>query len=79
MKELIKFLVTSIVDKPQQVVIQEMADPQIKMTNYILTVDPEDMGRIIGKKGKIISALRHLIRIASINSKQKFMLTLKEV
>ncbi len=78
MKKLISFLVTSIVDNPDKVDISESYNEVNDFTTYILSVAPEDMGRIIGKKGKIIRALRNLVHVAAIKQNKKVILALKE-
>jgi uncharacterized protein len=76
MKELLEFLVKNIVDKKDQVVIEE----EVKDTGKILrlSVATEDMGRIIGKKGRLIKAIRDLIRIKAIKEDQRVYLELTE-
>ncbi len=78
MKELISFLVTSIVDNPDKVDLSESYNETSGFTTYILSVAQEDMGRIIGKKGKIIRALRNLVHVAAIKQGKKVILALKE-
>ncbi len=61
MKETLTYLVTAIVDHPEDVVIDER---QVEdMTVFTLHVNPEDMGKIIGKGGRIIRSIRDLIKI----------------
>ncbi len=78
MKKLIEYLVTSIVDHPKKISINESTNEINGYTTYILNVDPQDMGRVIGKKGKIIKALRNLIHAAAIRKGQKVILSLME-
>ncbi len=56
-------LVSAIVDDRDAVAIETISDGD----GYIFTVSvaPEDMGRVIGKKGRIISALRTVVRAAA--------------
>ncbi len=61
MKDTLLFLVGSIVDHPDDVVVVESADSDRTMLR--LTTNPEDMGRVIGKAGRIIRALRDLIKL----------------
>lgn len=61
MKDTLTYLVTAIVDHPEDVVIDER---QVEdMTVFTLHVNPEDMGKIIGKGGRIIRSIRDLIKI----------------
>ncbi|MBI5449700.1 KH domain-containing protein [Candidatus Gottesmanbacteria bacterium] len=61
MKSTLHFLVTSIVDHADDVVIDEQTDAE--RTVLTIHVNPEDMGKIIGKSGRIIRALRDLIKL----------------
>ena len=77
MKSLLQYLVTQLVDKPEAIQITEEVDPHgtIKLS---LKVDELDMGKIIGKKGKIIHALRLLLRVKAIKTQQRVFLEIIE-
>lgn len=63
MRELIEFIATSLVDDPTQVrVTQERYGSR---TVIKLQVAKEDMGRVIGKSGRVASAMRILLRVAA--------------
>lgn len=63
MKELIEYIARSLVDEPDQVqVSQERAGPVV---NFRLKVAKDDMGRIIGKNGRVANAIRILLRVAA--------------
>ena len=63
MRELIDYIAKSLVDDPNQVnVIQERAGSNIRLE---LHVAKEDMGRVIGKNGRVANAMRILLRVAS--------------
>ncbi len=80
MKKLIQHLVTSIVDNPKKVKVEEIENPiSGGIIQFSVTVAPEDMGRIIGKQGRIIRAIRDILRVKSIILNQKAILTLKEI
>jgi len=75
MKELIEYIAKSLADDPSQVRVEE-----IKGTNSVvleLHVAPEDMGRIIGKKGRVANAMRTLVRVVA--AKQGKRVTLEIV
>lgn len=62
MKDFLAYLLKNIVDKPEAVTISETTDAT--STNvYNLTVDPSDMGKVIGKGGRIIKSIRDLARV----------------
>lgn len=63
MKEIIEFIAASLVDDPTQVKVTE----QRRGTQVILrlSVAQEDMGRVIGKGGRVANAMRQLLRVAA--------------
>lgn len=65
MKDAIKYLVSLIVDHPEEVEIEErmFAD---NISQYIIKNNPEDTGKIIGKEGKIIQAIRNVCKILAV-------------
>lgn len=66
MKQLIEYIVSNIVNHPESVVITEEQTEDKEATKYLIKVDPEDVGRVIGKEGKVIKSIRQIIRIAAI-------------
>lgn len=64
MKDLLNFIVTNLVTKPEAVVIDEQREEGI--VNLNLTVDSSDMGLIIGKSGQTIRAIRKLLTVRAI-------------
>lgn len=60
MKEMLEALVKSLVDFPDKVEINEVNGE--KFTTLELRVDPSDMGKIIGRQGRIIRAVRTLMK-----------------
>jgi len=77
MDKLLKFLISQIVDQPEAVAINSATD---ETGTVILTavVDPGDMGKVIGKGGKIISAIRELIKVKAIKTNQRVRVVLAE-
>ena len=63
MRELIEYVVGSLVENPDDVEIAERAND--RATIYELTVHSEDRGRIIGKNGQTIRALRSIVAAAA--------------
>ncbi|MFZ3129858.1 MAG: KH domain-containing protein [Desulfosporosinus sp.] len=64
MKELVEILAKALVDHSDQVnVIQSETDKSVHLQ---LTVAPEDMGKVIGKQGKIANAIRTLVKAAAV-------------
>ncbi len=61
MKELIEYIVKSIVNVPDEVVVTEESDDDGIMLK--LQVADEDKGRVIGKQGRVAEAMRTLLRV----------------
>ncbi len=68
MKDTLLYLVTALVDHPEAIEIEEKMDGDA--TIYILHVHPDDMGRVIGKSGRIIRAVRDLMKIIAAKRDQ---------
>lgn len=76
MKDLLNFIVTNLVTKPEAVVIDEQNEDGNVILN--LTVDPTDMGLIIGKSGQTIRAIRKLLTVRAIAENVRVNLQLTE-
>lgn len=63
MQELLKTLVCYLVEKPEAVVVREA----VSQGTVVLTVQvaPDDVGRVIGRQGRVIRALRAVVRAAA--------------
>jgi predicted RNA-binding protein YlqC (UPF0109 family) len=75
MKELVEFIAKSLVDDPSQVYVSEIEGENSVILE--LRVGPEDMGRVIGKGGRTINAVRTLVRVLA--AKQGKRVTLEVV
>jgi len=72
MKELIEFIATSLVDDPTQVRVAQ--DNRGGKTYIRLKVAKEDMGRVIGRQGRVANAMRLLLNVsASRSGKQAYL------
>ena len=61
MKELLEYIARSLVDNPDVVQVEvDEGDDEIELT---LVVDERDMGRVIGRDGRIANAIRSLLRV----------------
>jgi predicted RNA-binding protein YlqC (UPF0109 family) len=66
MRGLIEYIVKSIVSYPDDVVISSSEEEDAGRVFYVLTVHPEDKGRVIGKKGVVAQSIRSLLRVAAV-------------
>ncbi|ACL21775.1 RNA-binding protein with KH domain [Desulfitobacterium sp. LBE] len=64
MKELVEVLAKALVDHPEQVLVAQSETE--KSVHLQLTVAPEDMGKVIGKQGRIANAIRTLVKAAAV-------------
>lgn len=69
MKELVEVIAKALVDNPDEVVVTEKTDG--KSTKVELHVAPADMGKVIGKQGRIAKAIRTVVKAASLGDKAK--------
>jgi len=76
MKDLLNYIVTNLVYKPEAVKIEEQR--QNGDVNLNLTVDPSDMGLIIGKNGQTIRSIRKILTIRAIAENVRVNLQLTE-
>ena len=69
MKELLEVIAKALVDHPEGVVVTETEHP--KSIVLELKVDPEDMGKVIGKQGRIARAIRTVVKSAASRDDKK--------
>lgn len=77
MKDILTFLIKGVVEKDDLVSVTEEENQGI--VNLVVSVDPSDMGRVIGKEGKVIKAIRNVMRIPAMKQNKKIYITLAEV
>ena len=75
MTKLVEAIAKSLVDRPENVVVTETSTRQ--GTVIQLKVDPDDMGRVIGKHGKIAKAIRAIVKSASYKLPKKVIVEIK--
>ena len=71
MKELVLFLAKSLVEHPDDVQVTETEGPEATILE--LNVAPDDMGRVIGKQGRIAKAIRTILRAGAVKHSEKVM------
>ncbi len=75
-RELIEYIAKSLVEHPDQVHVEEVMGARSII--YELSVAPTDMGRVIGKRGRVANAMRSLLRVASARSGKRAILEIVE-
>jgi len=69
MKELVEIIAKALVDHPEEVKVNEVASEQSIILQ--LKVASDDMGKVIGKQGRIAKAIRTVVKAASLNEEKK--------
>ncbi|MBI2941814.1 MAG: KH domain-containing protein [Chloroflexi bacterium] len=72
MKELVEYIAKSLVDHPDQVRVMQVVGEQSIILE--LQVAQEDMGKIIGKEGRIANAIRTLLKVAAAKEGKRAVL-----
>lgn len=76
MKELIEYIVKSIVDNPDEVEVTQIDGESTVV--FELRVKQDDVGKVIGKKGRTINAIRTLVNASAAKSGMRAMLEIVE-
>jgi predicted RNA-binding protein YlqC (UPF0109 family) len=76
MKELVKVIAMALVDHPDQVVVTE--EETEKAIVVELRVAPEDMGKVIGKQGRIAKSIRTVVKAASTKDDKKVIVEIMQ-
>lgn len=76
MKKTIEFILSSIVEDTKKVKIDESEENGV--VNFTISVAKDDMGKVIGKNGKVIKAIRNVLKIPAIKQNKKIYISLAE-
>lgn len=76
MKELIEYIARSLVDDPTQVQVSQRRRGE--SSELSLLVAKEDMGRVIGRNGRVANAIRQLLQVAAAQEGKKVTLQISE-
>ena len=69
MKEVVEFIAKSLVDRPEEVTVTVVEKED--ETLYELRVASDDMGRVIGKQGRVAKAIRTVVKAAAMKKGQR--------
>jgi predicted RNA-binding protein YlqC (UPF0109 family) len=72
MKTLVEYIVTALVDQPDQILIAERSGRNTTIIE--LAVAKEDIGKVIGKEGRTINAIRTILNAAGASQKKRVVL-----
>ncbi len=76
MYDLVHYIISNLVSKPEEVKIEQTQNDL--GINFVLSVNPDDMGIVIGKSGQTIKAIRKLLLIRAISENTRVNLEIKE-
>lgn len=65
----IETLVKSVVEKPEEIQIDE--ETEMGTRTFYVRVSPEDVGKVIGKSGRVVSAIRCVVSAVAAKSREK--------
>ncbi len=76
MEELVRFIAKNLVDEPDSVVVESREEGDTVVIS--LSVAPADMGKVIGRQGRIAKAIRTVVKAASVREDKKYMVDIVE-
>ena len=77
MEQLVKYIVSQLVNNQEQVEIASQEDEK-GVTVITVKVDNDDMGRVIGKSGKVAQAIRSIVKTASNKTNKRYVVKFAE-
>lgn len=72
MDELVKYMITALVDDKESVKVE------LNENSIVVHVAKSDMGKVIGKQGRIVKALRQIVKAASVKAGKDYSLEIAE-
>ena len=76
MNDLLTTILQNITTKPDAAKVSMQMEGDVEL--YTIEVDPEDVGRVIGKSGKVIRAIRSLAHVAAVHTQKKVRVHLED-
>ena len=77
MEELLRYIINSLVSKPDQVEIS-VEDESEKVKVVKVAVDSEDMGKVIGRNGKVATAIRTIVKSVTTKENKRYVVKIIE-
>jgi len=74
-RELIEYVARSLVDQPDALVLTETEEEGLSI--YHLQVSPRDIGKVIGRRGRVARAMRTLLKVSSIHNQKREVLEIE--
>ena len=77
MKDTLIYIIKAIVDNPDEVNVEEAEETGVM--HFTITVAKEDMGKIIGKEGKVIKSIRNIMKVKAMKENLRITISLTEI
>ncbi len=77
MRDLVEVIVKGVVDKKEDVVVTESVKED-GTVELLISVDKDEIGKVIGKQGKVIKSIRTIAKSMSIKSDKKYFVEIAE-
>lgn len=74
-RQLVEFMATSLVDHPDEMKVLESEEDGV--TVYRLQVSPRDIGKVIGRHGRVARAMRTLLKVSAIQNHTRCVLEIE--
>lgn len=74
--KLLQYLVTSVVNEPEKIKIEHTETPQMDL--FCLSVAKRDLGRLLGRKGRTVEAIRDLMTAAGVKLEKEVVIDVVE-
>lgn len=78
MKTTLEFILNNLVDHPDEIVVTEHVSEEERKTILSIRVNAEDIGKIIGKQGRIIHAIRDIIKLIAAKHEEYVDVVIEE-
>lgn len=76
MKDILHYIISSIVEFPEKVSIDQVEENE--GVSFTISIAQEDMGKVIGKNGRMIRAIRNVMKIPAIKQGKRININLTE-
>ncbi len=76
MKQALSFIISHLISDQGKIEIRE--EEQDGIINFIVSLPKEEMGKVIGKEGKVIRAIRNVVKILAIRDGKRINIALEE-
>ena len=77
MEELVKYIVENLVDNKEEISITSVEE-SAKVTVITILVNKDDVGKVIGRNGKVAGSIRTIVKSASMGSGKRFIVKIGE-